>query len=110
MKLWVARYGTGLALSKSARSRPQEWSLPSCLGHHQGDFTMRILAIVLIVIGALILGYQGFTYVTRDKVVDAGPVQVTANREHSVWIPPVIGGVAVAAGLVILATNRKATA
>ncbi len=63
---------------------------------------MRLLALVLIVVGALILGYQGFTYVSRDKIVDAGPVQISADTEKTVWIPSVIGGVAVLAGVVLL--------
>jgi hypothetical protein len=68
---------------------------------------MRAVAIVLIVLGALALGYQGFTYVTRETVVDAGPVQVTAEREKTVWIPPVLGGAAVVAGVVMLALGGK---
>jgi len=55
---------------------------------------MRIVGIVLVILGALALGYGGFSYVTREKVVDAGPVQVTAEREKTVWIPPVVGGIA----------------
>lgn len=68
---------------------------------------MRLFAIIMIVVGALILGYGGFSYVTQDRVVDAGPVQVTAEREKTVWIPPVIGGVAVIAGLVMLASGKR---
>jgi len=68
---------------------------------------MRMLGLVLVVLGALALGYQGFTYVTRERVVDAGPVQVTADRERTVWIPPVIGGVAVVGGLVLLASGTR---
>jgi uncharacterized membrane protein len=68
---------------------------------------MRLFGIIMIVVGALILGYGGFSYVTQDKVVDAGPVQVTAEREKTVWIPPVIGGVAVIAGLVMLASGKR---
>jgi hypothetical protein len=70
---------------------------------------MRILGIVFIVLGALALGYQGFTYVTREKVADVGPVQVTADREKTVWIPPIVGGVAVAAGagLLVLGGRRS---
>lgn len=68
---------------------------------------MRFLALVLILVGALVIGYQGFTYVTREKVVDAGPVQVTADRERTVWVPPVVGGIAVAAGLVLLAVSGR---
>lgn len=71
---------------------------------------MRIVAIVLIVVGALILGYQGFSYIKRDTVVDAGPVQVTADRKETVWIPPVIGGVAVVAGVAMLLSTRRAEA
>ncbi len=70
---------------------------------------MRVVGLVLVIIGALLLGYQGFTYVSRETVVDVGPVKVSADRERTVWIPPVIGGVAVAAGLVLMvAGGRKA--
>lgn len=68
---------------------------------------MRMVAILLIVLGALALGYQGFTYVSREKVVDAGPIQISADRERTVWIPPVVGGVAVIAGLTMLIAAGK---
>jgi len=68
---------------------------------------MRILGIVLVVLGALALGYGGFSYVTREKVVDAGPVQVTADRQKTVWIPPVVGGIAVVGGLILIATSGR---
>jgi len=72
---------------------------------------VRILGIVFVVLGALALGYGGFTYVTRDKVVDAGPVQVTAEKQKTVWIPPVVGGIAVVTGLILIATGgRRQTA
>jgi len=68
---------------------------------------MRILGLILVIAGALALGYQGFSYVSRDKIVDAGPVQVSADREHTVWIPPVVGGIAVAAGLVLMVVGGR---
>lgn len=68
---------------------------------------MRMMAIILIVLGALALGYQGFTYVSREKVVDAGPIQISADRERTVWIPPIVGGIAVVAGLALLLTAGK---
>ncbi len=70
---------------------------------------MRILGIVLIVLGILALGYQGFTYVTNDRVAEVGPVQVRAEREHTVWIPPVVGGVAVIAGAALLVLGSRRT-
>ena len=68
---------------------------------------MRLLGIILIVLGALALGYQGFTYVTRESVVDAGPIQITADREKTVWIPPVVGAIAVVGGLALLVTSGR---
>jgi hypothetical protein len=68
---------------------------------------MRILAIVLIILGALILGYQGFTYISHEPVADIGPVHVTAERERTVWIPPIVGGVAVVAGVAMLLLGSR---
>lgn len=68
---------------------------------------MRLFGIIMIVLGALSLGYGGFSYISREKVVDAGPIQVSADRERYVFIPPVVGGVAVVAGLVLLASGRR---
>ena len=68
---------------------------------------MRVVGIVLVVLGALALGYGGFTYVTRDTVVDAGPVQVSTDRQQTVWIPPVVGGIAVVTGLLLIATAPR---
>ncbi len=68
---------------------------------------MRIIGIVLVALGALALVYGGFSYVMREKVVDAGPVQITADRERTVWVPPIVGGLAVVAGLVVLAVGIK---
>jgi hypothetical protein len=61
----------------------------------------------MVILGGLALCYGGFSYVTREKVVDAGPVQITADREKTVWIPPVFGGIVVVSGLVLLATAGK---
>ena len=63
-------------------------------------------AILLIVLGVVALAYQGFTYTTREKVVDAGPIQISADKEKTVPIPPIIGGVALAAGIFLLVSKR----
>jgi len=68
---------------------------------------MRMLGIVLIVLGALALSYQGFSYVSRDTVVDAGPIKISADREHNVWLPPAVGGIALLSGLALLIVGRK---
>ena len=63
---------------------------------------MRILGIVLIVIGALMLAYQGITYTTKDKVLDIGPLQVESQKEKHIPLPPILGGLTLAGGVVLL--------
>jgi hypothetical protein len=65
------------------------------------------VGIVLIVIGLMALPYQGVTYTTREKVVDIGPVQVTAEQEKSIPLPPIIGALAVGSGLVLVLVGSK---
>jgi hypothetical protein len=69
---------------------------------------MKMLGIVLIVVGVLALAYQGFTYTTRETVIDIGPIKATADRERTFPLPPVIGIAAIAGGVVLLiAGGRK---
>jgi len=63
---------------------------------------MRLLGIILIVIGVMVLAYGGFTYTTREKVLEIGSLQATALREKTVPIAPILGIVAVAGGLVLV--------
>ena len=67
-----------------------------------------ILGIVLIVLGIGALAYQGFSYTTREKVLDLGPLQATAERTKTVPLPPIVGIVAVVAGVaLVMAGGRK---
>ncbi len=68
---------------------------------------MKTLAIILIVIGAAMLIWTGFTYTKREKVIDAGPLHVSADKEHTVSWPPYAGGILLVGGLVLLFTSRK---
>lgn len=68
---------------------------------------MKIVAIVLIVLGAISLAYGGISYTTREKVLDIGPIEATAERHKTVPLPPVLGGVAVIAGIALLFVGQK---
>jgi hypothetical protein len=68
---------------------------------------MKAVAVLLILLGALALSYQGFSYVTRDKVVDIGPVEVTAEKHKTVFLPPVLGAVVLASGIALLLTSSR---
>lgn len=68
-----------------------------------------LLGIILLVVGGLALAYQGFTYTTREKVIDLGPVHVTAEREKTISLPPLIGALALGSGLVLLVVGLRRT-
>ena len=65
------------------------------------------LGIVLIVIGIAMLAYTGFNYVTTEKVVDLGPIEINAEKNHTVKWPPVVGLVLVVGGIAVIALDRK---
>ena len=69
---------------------------------------MRIVGIVLIVIGLVSLALGGISYTTKEKVVDLGPIEATAERHKTIPLPPLLGGLALAGGVVLLiAGSRK---
>lgn len=60
------------------------------------------VGIVLIVLGGLVLAYQGINY-TRDRnVLDVGSVHITAKTEEHIPVPPILGGLAIVGGIVLL--------
>jgi hypothetical protein len=68
-----------------------------------------ILGIVLVACGLIALVYQGFTYKSRDTIIDMGPIHATADREHTLPVSPLVGVVAVIAGVgLVVVGNRKA--
>jgi len=69
----------------------------------------RIIGIVLITIGAAMLIWTGFTYTKKEKIVDAGPIQISADRQKTVNWPPYLGGIFLIGGIVIIATAKKSS-
>jgi drug/metabolite transporter (DMT)-like permease len=66
-----------------------------------------ILGIALILIGLFALAYQGFTYTTQKKVVDIGPIQATKEEHHTVPLPPILGALALIAGVFVVVGGRR---
>ncbi len=66
-----------------------------------------LLGIALIVLGVLALAYQGITYTTREKVVDLGPLKITADKEKSIPLPPILGALALAGGVVLVIVGAR---
>jgi len=66
-----------------------------------------LIGVALIVLGVLVLAYQGITYTTREKVVDLGPLKITADKENSIPLPPIVGVLAVAGGVVLVIVGAR---
>jgi hypothetical protein len=67
---------------------------------------MKTLGIILIIVGIIAFAYQGITYTSKKKVVDIGPVQVTANKTNTIPLPPIVGGIALVGGIVLLLVGK----
>ncbi|MHB1948091.1 MAG: DUF3185 domain-containing protein [Gammaproteobacteria bacterium] len=65
-----------------------------------------LVGILLVIFGIFIMAYQGFTYTKREKVAQLGNLQLTANTEKTVYFPPMLGGGALAAGIVLVIIGR----
>ena len=63
---------------------------------------MRIAGVALIVLGIVALVWGGVFWTDRDTVIDAGPLTVTTEDREGLPLPPVVGGIALVAGIVLL--------
>jgi len=66
-----------------------------------------VVGIVLIVLGVVALVYQGITYTTHEKVVDIGPLKATVEKEKTVPLPPILGGLALVKEKILVAVGAR---
>ena len=62
----------------------------------------KVIGIILIVLGVVGLAYGGFSWTRRDTIVDAGPIEITADKTERVPLPPIAGGLLLIAGVVLV--------
>jgi hypothetical protein len=67
----------------------------------------RSLGIILIIIGAAMLIWTGFTYTKKEKIIDAGPLQVSVDKKETIGWPPYLGTILLVGGIVIIVTGKK---
>ena len=67
----------------------------------------KTIGILLVVIGIVMLIWTGFSFTKREKVVDAGPVHISADKQKTVNWPPYAGGILIVAGVIVLVTGRR---
>jgi len=63
---------------------------------------MKVVGIVLVVLGVAGLAYGGLSWTTRDTIVDAGPIEITADKTERLPLPPIAGGLLLVAGVVLI--------
>jgi len=66
-----------------------------------------IVGVFLIVLGVVALVYQGITYTSRKKIIDIGPIQATHDTKKTIPLSPLVGGVALAGGIVLVIMGAK---
>ena len=68
----------------------------------------RTLGMILVVLGLAGLAWGGFSYTTRERVLDLGPIHASREKTHNVPLPPIAGAAALLGGIALLVTGRKA--
>ena len=66
-----------------------------------------LVGVALIILGVLALAYQGITYTTREKIIDLGPLKASVDKEKSISLPPIIGILALAGGVVLVIVGAR---
>ena len=68
---------------------------------------LKTVGIILIVLGVVAFVFQGITYTTHKDVIDIGPIHATADTKKTIPLPPVLGGIALVGGIVLLVAGGK---
>jgi uncharacterized membrane protein len=66
-----------------------------------------LIGIALIILGVVAFAYQGITYTSREKIIDIGPIQATHETKKTIPLSPVLGGIALAGGIVLVVMGAK---
>jgi uncharacterized membrane protein len=67
----------------------------------------KTIGILLIVVGAIMIIWTGFTYTKKEKIIDAGPIHLSADRQKTVNWPPYLGGVLIIGGIAVVAFSKN---
>ena len=66
-----------------------------------------LVGVLLIVVGVLVLAYQGISYTRQKKVLDVGSVHLTTETHERIPLPPILGGLALVGGVVLLVVGAR---
>jgi uncharacterized membrane protein len=68
------------------------------------------VGIALIVLGIVAFAYKGITYTSREKVIDVGPIHATADTQKTIPLSPLLGGLALVGGIVLVVVGARKSA
>ncbi|REG94678.1 hypothetical protein [Algoriphagus antarcticus] len=68
---------------------------------------MKVFSILLIIVGIFMLFSNSFSFTTKEKIIDAGPIQISADKQREVNWPTYAGGIVLAAGVIMLVVTQK---
>jgi uncharacterized membrane protein len=68
---------------------------------------LTLVGIALILLGIVAFAYQGITYTSREKIIDIGPIQATAETKKTIPLSPLVGGAALVGGIVLVMVGAK---
>jgi hypothetical protein len=68
---------------------------------------MKLMGIILVVLGVLALVYQGIQYTSREKILEVGSIKLSADTKKNIPLPPIVGGVALVAGIALILADRR---
>jgi len=83
------------------------WHFNSWGGRFYFMKPIMVLGIIFVIVGAIALGYHGITYTTHEKVFQIGPIEATKKTEKTIPLSPVLGGAALAAGIVFVIMGTR---
>ena len=66
-----------------------------------------VAGALLILAGIIMLSVGGFSFTSRERVADVGPIEVTTEKERSVPLPPILAGLAIVGGVALIVTSRR---
>jgi hypothetical protein len=68
---------------------------------------LKIAGLVLVIAGLVVLLWGGVFWTDRDTIVDVGEFEVTTENREGVAVPPILGGIILVAGIVLLVLPQR---
>jgi hypothetical protein len=71
---------------------------------------LSLVGVILIILGIIGFAYQGITYTKKEKIVDIGPIHATKDTHETIPIPPILSGLAIVGGVVLMLAGSRSKA